>query len=102
MVVTKPRIIKPSNEPKLIEQKIIEVHNHFVKVISRKGNTYDVNLSDRVRMTMTVEVGDTAIINPLDNGWLVVDLVKKPVTPKLSKEQEDMLQQELESLLGEY
>ena len=78
MVVCRPRIVRPNpNQVQTIEQIVFEPHTYFVTVVSRKGKKYDVDLSDKVRLTMTVEVGDMAVIKTFKDRWLVVDLKKK-------------------------
>ena len=78
MVVCRPRIVRQNpNQVSTIEQIVFEAHKHFVTVISRSGKKYNVDLSDRVRMTMNVETGDMAVIKTFKDRWLVVDLKKK-------------------------
>lgn len=106
-IVVRPRINrKTKNEVNVLEQVIIETHKHYVRVISRNGKEYDVNLSDIVKMTMNVEVGDMAIIKTFPNGWLVTSIRKKYKEPVLSEEEEkketERQIKEFEELLGGY
>lgn len=80
------------------EQKITGVQKDKVWVVSSKGNEYPVMLSDRVRMTMSVEVDDVAVIKRFKNGWLVFDVIKKEEESVLSEEEEQI---ELEKQLKE-
>ena len=65
-----------SEEVQELTQRISEVKPTHVQVTSNKGNQYWVKLSDVVKMTMTPEEGDLAVIRTFESGWLVVDLVK--------------------------
>lgn len=68
-----------------IRQKIFDVYHSSVKVLSNKGNLYNVRLSDRVRLTMTPEIGDTAIIKIINDTWIVTDIEKKPEPQPIDK-----------------
>ena len=76
MVVCKPRI-RYTNQVQTIEQLVFEPHKYFATVISRNGKKYNVDLSDKVRMTMNVETGDMAVIKTFKDRWLIIDLKKK-------------------------
>lgn len=80
-IITKPKIIK--NQVKTIKQTIIKVDNDKVIVESSNSKQYPVSLSDYVRLTLDVNVGDIAIIKTFKNNWIVVDVVKKIVEPLL-------------------
>ena len=85
--VMKPRIIK--NKVNIIKQPILKVYDDAVRVISNNGKEYNVQLSDKVRLTMNAETGDTAIIKTFPNGWLVTDIKKQFKEEKtLTKEEE--------------
>lgn len=58
-----------------IHQPITHIGDGLVWVLSSKGNEYKVDLSDKVKMTMDIKVGDTAVIKTFRNGWLVVDVL---------------------------
>ncbi len=73
---TKAKIIY-NQDGEEIHQIITKVFKQFVMVKSKKGNEYNVRLSDRVRLMLNAEVGDTAVIKTFKNGWLVTDLIKK-------------------------
>lgn len=127
---TKAKVIVDVNG-EVIHQKIVSVGDGVVWVSSSKGKEYPVNLSDKVAMTMNVNVGDTAIIKTFKTGWLVVDvlpsipededvdeftlLYKKKINGDISKEElerfewlkenDEELQREMkefEDLLGGY
>ena len=104
MVVTKPRIIK--KKVNVLEQKIIDVSKNHLKVMSRNGKVYDVNVSDRVKMLLNPEINDTAIVKTFQNGWLVTDIKKKPKKPVLSDEEEKLETErqirEIEEMWGGY
>ena len=82
----KPIIIH-KNKVNTIKQPIIKVYDDLVKVVSKNGNEYNVKLSDKVRMTMNPETGDTAIIKTFPNGWLVTD-IQKTIKENLTDEEE--------------
>ena len=44
---------------------------------SKNGNAYKCNVSDKVRMTMNMKAGDTAIIRIIDKIWIIVDVEPK-------------------------
>ena len=67
-----------NNNGEAIEQKITKVCNEVLWVKSSKGKEYKVNMSDKVKMTMEVHVGDTAVIKTFKNGWLVFDVIPAP------------------------
>ena len=58
-----------------IHQPITKIGDRLVWVKSSRGNEYKVNLSDRVSMTMSFNVGDTAVIKTFRTGWLVTDII---------------------------
>lgn len=62
------------NSVDTIYQPIVEVGKSFVKVISRAGKEYWVQMSDRVEMTMHPKKRDTAVIKTFPDKWLVVDI----------------------------
>lgn len=64
----------------IIEQHITKIGDGLVWVKSSKDNEYPVNLSDRVSMTMSFNVGDTAVIKTFRTGWLVTDII--PAEPE--------------------
>ena len=64
------------NSVDTIYQPIVEVGKGFVKVISRAGKEYWVQLSDKVEMTMYPKKRDTAVIKTFPDRWLVVDIQK--------------------------
>lgn len=106
----KVKIIQQTNSVNIIRQKILKVGSTHVQVISGNMNKYMVKLSDRVRMTMSVSEGDTAIIKTFENGWLVVDVEKQSKEldglEQVSdeKNQKDLEKQlkEIEDLYGGY
>lgn len=62
------------NSVDTIYQPIVEVGKSFVKVVSRGGKEYWVQMSDRVEMTMSPKKRDTAVIKTFPDRWLVVDV----------------------------
>ena len=74
-------IREANDQYKTFFQEIVAVYANDVTVISNRGKRYNVMMSDKVRMTMTVEVGDMAEIMPLENGWLVVNIDKVDKMP---------------------
>lgn len=62
------------NSVDTIYQPIVEVGKGFVKVVSRAGKEYWVQMSDRVEMTMHPKKRDTAVIKTFPDKWLVVDI----------------------------
>ena len=89
-----------------IEQGIVETGEDRVWVKSGNGKTYPVLLSDNVRMTMEVNVGDIAVIKTFKPDWLVVDIIPAEEEEVLSPEEEEAETQrqirEFEDLLGGY
>lgn len=66
---------------KTFTQEIKRVFANEVTVMSNRGKLYNVRLSDKVRMTMEYDVGDLAVIMPLDKCWLVTDIIKVDKMP---------------------
>ena len=62
------------NSVDTIYQPIVEVGKGFVKVVSKGGKEYWVQMSDRVEMTMCPKKRDTAVIKTFSDRWLVVDV----------------------------
>ena len=60
-----------------IYQPILEVGKSFVKVVSRSGKEYWVQMSDKVGMTMSPKKRDVAVIKTFPDRWLVVDIMDK-------------------------
>ena len=89
-----------------IEQVVTKVESDKVWVKSSKGNEYPVMLSDKVRMTDTVNVGDIAIIKTFKKGWIVFDIIHKDIEEELSGEEERLETErqikDFEDLLGGY
>ena len=88
-IVSKPRIFK-KNQVNIIKQNVIHISNDEIMVVSANDKKYPVTLSDRVRLTMNVEIGDTAIIKTFPTGWLVVDIIKKEVEAVLSPAEDEL------------
>lgn len=84
-----------------IEQKIVEDGKNVVKVISSKGNLYNVKKSDIVKMTKICRTGDTAVIKTFPKGWLVVDVIPKKVDIEINIDLEKELQS-FNNLCGGY
>lgn len=84
----KVKIIQQTNSVDTIYQKILKVSSTHVQVISGNMKKYMVKLSDKVKMTMNVQEGDTAIIKTFPNGWLVVDIKKQE--PELDKYEQEL------------
>lgn len=74
-------IKEADDQYKTFTQEIKRVFANEVTVMSNRGKLYNVRLSDRVRMTMEFEVGDLAVVMPLENGWLVTDIVNVDKMP---------------------
>ena len=87
---TRIKEVISDGEPDTIHQRIITVTPAYVCVRSQKGKEYWVKLSDRVRMTMTVNEGDTAVIKTFADRWLVVDV--EPYVEPVKSELEILLQ----------
>ena len=105
MVVVRPRIVRNNpNKVNTLEQTIVEVRNNYVKVASRKGNTYDVNLSDKVKLLRSIDKGDTAIVKTFPNGWLVTDIIKKEkeFASKEEMEEYERYLEDIEEIIGGY
>ena len=66
-----------------ILQGITQVHPTHLTVMSRKGQAYDVKMSDEVK-AMSPKPGDTAIINTDTESWIVIDIIRKIETPRKS------------------
>lgn len=87
-IVTRPRIIrKKQSQEHIIEQIIMKVEPTQVKVMSRNGKTYNVKLSDRVKIR-NIEEKDTAIIDT--NKWLVIDIKKRIKPIELTREEKQL------------
>ena len=99
-IVTKPTI-NHIKDGEIITQVIREVHSNHLLVQSRSGKEYNVKLSDIVKMTMTPKVGDKAVIKTFQNGWLVTNILKKPVKKEVLSDEElkKQLEKEAEELL---
>ena len=66
-------IIVETDEVNTIYQKIIEVREKSVKVISKNGKEYFVKLSDKAK-TLSINEMDTAEIKTFKECWLVTDV----------------------------
>ena len=71
-----------------IRQTICNVGKYALEVVSGNMKYYKVKMSDRVRLTMTPEPGDTAIIKTFPDGWLVVDIEERKDLGKYDTEYE--------------
>lgn len=78
--------------------KNVDLENGVAWVTSNRGNTYSVEIADKVRLTMSPEKGDYAIIKIIGSRWIMVD-VKKKLPVELMIEQEP---DEWDILLGGY
>ena len=58
-----------------VQQLIVQVHDEYVVVRSSEGNEYPVRLSDKVKMTQSVNVGDTAVVKIFHHDWLVFAVI---------------------------
>ena len=79
-------------------QGITEVHPTHVTVMSRRGNAYDVRMSDEVK-AMSPEPGDAAIIKTHPEGWTVTDIIRKVETPRKSQAEQ---RKSIMDLMGDY
>ena len=99
MVVLKPKVIRKTGKLNEIKQTILEVHKHYVTVISGNNKTYNVSLSDKVKLLNDIHKGDTAVIIPYPDKWIVTKIIKKDVEPELSPEEEEKeTQRQLEEM----
>lgn len=90
-----------------IHQPIYEIGTGKVWVKSAGGKTYQVDLSDKVQMTMHPRVGDTAVIKTFKQGWVVVDILPAEPDEPANGEVDDDLElqrqiQEIEDMWGGY
>ena len=96
MVVAKPIIIRnDGNKVKIIEQLVRSVQKNYVTVESKKGKLYNVNLSDIVKMTMNIQVGDMVEIKTFENGWLVTNVIPKREETLSEEEEKAELERQL-------
>ena len=91
----KAKIITKDKEPKILHQKITDTGPISVEVMSMNGKRYFVSLSDRVRLTLNYNIGDTAVIKCFETGWLVVDIIH-------SVDDVDVASSEVEDYPGDY
>lgn len=95
-------IIVETDEVDTIYQKIIEVREKSVKVISKNGKEYFVKLSDKAK-TLTINEMDTAEIKTFKGCWLVTDVF--PFVKEEVDDSDEELQRQLKmfhSLGGGY
>lgn len=83
-----------------IYQKITEVRESSVKVISKNNKEYFVKLSDKVKIFNTIKEQDTAVIKTFNECWLVVDII--PYVKEETDESEEELQRQIKqfTILG--
>lgn len=86
-----------------IYQKVTEVRESSVKVISKNNKEYFVKLSDKVKMCNNIYERDTAVIKTFDKCWLVVDII--PYVEETVDESDEELERQLKmfhELGGDY
>lgn len=68
---------------KEVEQKVKHYYkgNKIAILESYRGKVYPCTVSDRVRLTMNMKPGDTAIVRIINKRWVIYD-----VKPKMSVE----------------
>lgn len=83
-----------------IYQKITEVRESSVKVISKNNKEYFVKLSDKVKIFNTIKEQDTAVIKTFNECWLVVDII--PYIKEETDDSEEELQKQIKqfTILG--
>lgn len=83
-----------------IYQKITEVRESSVKVISKNNKEYFVKLSDKVKIFNTIKEQDTAVIKTFNECWLVVDII--PYVKEETDDSEEELQKQIKqfTILG--
>lgn len=83
-----------------IYQKITEVRESSVKVISKNNKEYFVKLSDKVKIFNTIKEQDTAVIKTFNECWLVVDII--PYVKEETDDSEEELQRQIKqfTILG--
>lgn len=97
----KYKVIYDDGEPSFFEQQIVAVGKDMLKVRSRKGNEYWVQMSDKVALTMNPEPMDIAVIGTFKEKWVVKDIIKyNPSVEEVLSEEEE--RRELERELKEF
>ncbi len=93
-------VILDDGKVETIYQKIIEVRESSVKVISKNNKEYFVKLSDKVKMCNNIYEKDTAVIKTFDKCWLVVDII--PYVKETVDESDEELQRQIKefTILG--
>ncbi len=73
-------------------QEIKQRVKHYVQgnkiaiLESANGNAYKCDVSDKVRMTMNMKTGDTAIIRIINKIWIIIDVEPKISLPSYIEE----------------
>lgn len=93
-------VILDDGKVETIYQKITEVRESSVKVISKNNKEYFVKLSDKVKIFNTIKEHDTAVIKTFNECWLVVDII--PYVKEEIDESEEELQRQIKefTILG--
>lgn len=77
-----------------IYQTVVEVRPNSVKVVSNNNKEYFVKLSDKVRLTKTINEKDTAVIKTFEKCWLVTDIIPKEKETATGEELQKKIEQE--------